>query len=126
EDGTRIRLAGEGEAGLRGAPPGGLYIFLGITPHPFFQRDGADLHCRVSIRMPTAALGGVIEVPTIDGTRARVTVPPGTQCGHQVRLRGTGMSVLCSNTHGDPLHEAVGETPVHLTMGKQEPSREFE
>jgi molecular chaperone DnaJ len=75
EDGTRIRLAGEGEAGLRGGPPGDLYIFLSIKPHAFFQRDGADLFCRVPISMTTAALGGEFEVPTIDGGRAKVKVP---------------------------------------------------
>jgi molecular chaperone DnaJ len=126
EDGTRIRLAGEGEAGLRGAPPGDLYIFLGISAHSFFQRDGADVHCRVPIPMTTAALGGVIEVPSIDGTRARVTVPAGTQTGHQFRLRGKGMSVLRANQRGDLFIEAVVETPVNLTKQQQELLRQFE
>jgi molecular chaperone DnaJ len=126
EDGTRIRLAGEGEAGLRGAPPGDLYIFLGISPHSYFQRDGADIHCRVPIAMTTAALGGVIEVPSIDGTRARVTVPAGTQTGHQFRLRGKGMSVLRSNQRGDLFIEAIVETPVNLTKQQQELLRQFE
>lgn len=126
EDGTRIRLAGEGEAGLRGAPPGDLYIFLSIAPHPFFQRDGADIHCRVPIPMTTAALGGSIEVPSIDGGRARVTVPPGTQTGHQFRLRNKGMSILRSNSRGDMFIEAVVETPVNLTKRQQELLREFE
>ena len=75
EDGTRIRLAGEGEAGLRGGPAGDLYIFLSLAPHEFFQRDGADLHCRVPISMVAAALGGEFEVPAIDGSKARVKVP---------------------------------------------------
>src|SRR5216684_248598 len=79
EDGTRIRLAGEGEAGVRGGPPGDLYIFLSLATHQFFQRDGADLHCRVPISMVTAALGGEFEVPTIDGGKTRVKVPEGTQ-----------------------------------------------
>jgi molecular chaperone DnaJ len=126
EDGTRIRLAGEGEAGLRGAPPGDLYIFLSVAPHPFFQRDGADIHCRVPIPMTTAALGGSIEVPSIDGGRARVTVPPGTQTGHQFRLRNKGMSILRSNSRGDMFIEAVVETPVNLTKRQQELLREFE
>jgi molecular chaperone DnaJ len=126
EDGTRIRLAGEGEAGLRGAPPGDLYIFLSLAAHPFFQRDGADIHCRVPIPMTTAALGGVIEVPSIDGSRARVTVPPGTQSGHQFRLRGKGMSVLRANTRGDLFIEAVVETPVNLTKQQQDLLRQFE
>ncbi len=86
EDGTRIRLAGEGEAGLRGGPTGDLYIFLAIKPHEFFQRDGADLYCKVPISMTTAALGGSIEVATLDGTQTRVNVPEGTQNGRQFRL----------------------------------------
>lgn len=126
EDGTRIRLAGEGEAGVRGAPPGDLYIFLSIAPHRFFQRDGADIYCRVPIPMTTAALGGTIEVPSIDGGRARITVPAGTQTGHQFRLRGKGMSVLRSNTRGDMFVEAIVETPVNLTKRQQELLREFE
>src|SRR6478752_2470185 len=96
EDGTRIRLAGEGEAGVRGGPPGDLYIFLSLATHEFFQRDGADLFCRVPITMATAALGGQVEVPTIDGGRARVKIPEGTETGKQFRLRGKGMPVLRS------------------------------
>jgi molecular chaperone DnaJ len=126
EDGTRIRLAGEGEAGLRGAPPGDLYIFLSIAPHPLFRRDGANIHCRVPIPMTTAALGGTVEVPIIDGTRAKVTVPPGTQSGHQFRLKGKGMSVLRSPHRGDMYVESVIETPVNLTKRQQELLREFE
>ncbi len=126
EDGTRIRLAGEGEAGLRGAPPGDLYIFLAIAPHQLFQRDGADVHCRVPIPMVTAALGGSIEVPTIDGSRAQVTVPPGTQTGKQFRLRHKGMSVLRSNARGDMFVQAMVETPINLTRRQQELLREFE
>ena len=83
EDGTRIRLAGEGEAGVRGGPAGDLYIFLSLAPHRFFQRDGADLHCRVPISMVTAALGGEFEVPTIDGGKTQVKVPEGTQSGRR-------------------------------------------
>jgi molecular chaperone DnaJ len=126
EDGTRIRLAGEGEAGLRGAPPGDLYIFLAIAPHRFFQRDGANLHCRVPIPMTTAALGGTVEVPTIDGARAKLNVPGGTQSGHQFRLKGKGMSVLRSPSRGDMYIQAVVETPVNLTKRQQELLREFE
>jgi molecular chaperone DnaJ len=126
EDGTRIRLAGEGEAGLRGSAPGDLYIFLSITPHPLFQRDAANVHCRVPIPMTTAALGGQVEVPTIDGTRARVNIPAGTQSGHQFRLRSKGMSVLRSTARGDMFIEAVVETPVSLTKRQQELLREFE
>ncbi len=126
EDGTRIRLAGEGEAGVRGAPPGDLYIFLSVKPHRFFQREGANLHCRVPIPMTRAALGGSVEVPTIDGGRARVTVPPGTQSGHQFRLKGKGMSVLRSPARGDMIVQAVVETPVNLNKRQQELLREFE
>jgi len=126
EDGTRIRLAGEGEAGLRGAPPGDLYIFLTIKPHRVFQRDGLNIHCRVPIPMVTAALGGTIEVPTIDGGRARVNIPPGTQTGHQFRLKGKGMTPMRGSGRGDMYIQAVVETPVNLTKRQQELLREFE
>ncbi len=126
EDGTRIRLAGEGEAGLRGGTPGDLYIFLSIAAHRFFQRDGANLHCRVPIPMTTAALGGTIEVPTIDGSRAKVNVPAGTQTGHQFRLKGKGMSVLRSPARGDMYINVMVETPVNLTKRQQDLLREFE
>src|SRR5690606_5743637 len=101
EDGTRIRLAGEGEAGLRGGGPGDLYIFLSLLPHEFFQRDGADLHCRVPISMVAAALGGEFEVPAIDGGQVRVKVPPGTQAGRRFRLSAKGMPVLRAKQTGD-------------------------
>jgi molecular chaperone DnaJ len=126
EDGTRIRLAGEGEAGLRGGGNGDLYIFLGVRAHQLFQRDGANIHCRVPISMPSAALGGSIEVPTIDGSRAKVAIPAGTQSGHQFRLRGKGMSVLRSHARGDMFVQVSVETPVHLTKRQQELLREFE
>src|SRR6516165_3632024 len=101
EDGTRIRLAGEGEAGFRGGPSGDLYIFLSLGAHQFFQREGADLHCRATISMVTAALGGEFEVPTIDGTNTRVKVPEGTQSGRRFRIHGKGMPVLRSRQTGD-------------------------
>ena len=126
EDGTRIRLAGEGEAGLHGASPGDLYVFITVTPHAFFQRDGTNIFCRVPIPITTAALGGTLEVPTVEGSRTRVTVPPGTQSGHQFRLRGKGMSVLRSPVRGDMYIQAVVETPVNLTKKQQELLREFE
>jgi molecular chaperone DnaJ len=126
EDGTRIRLAGEGEAGVRGGAPGDLYIFLAVKAHRFFQRDGANIHCRVPISMPTAALGGSIEVPSIDGGRAKVNIPAGTQSGHQFRLKNKGMSVLRSTARGDMYVEVVVETPVHMTKRQQELLREFE
>jgi molecular chaperone DnaJ len=126
EDGTRIRLSGEGEAGFRGAPPGDLYIFLTIKAHRLFQRDGANIYCRVPIPMTTAALGGSLEVPTVDGSRARITVPSGTQTGHQFRLRDKGMSVLRTNSRGDMFVQAVVETPVSLTKKQKEILQQFE
>ena len=125
EDGTRIRLAGEGEAGVRGGPSGDLYIFLSIKPHEFFQRDGADLFCRVPISMTTAALGGEIEVPTIDGKKARVNIPEGTQTGKQFRLKGKGMPVLRSKQHGDMYIQASVETPVNLSRKQRDLLAEF-
>ena len=125
EDGTRIRLAGEGEAGVRGAPPGDLYIFLTIEPHRLFQREGTDIFCRVPIAMHTAALGGSIEVPTIEGSRAKLSVPAGTQSGQQFRLRGKGMTMLRSKTRGDMYVEAITETPINLTRKQKELLKEF-
>jgi molecular chaperone DnaJ len=126
EDGTRIRLAGEGEAGLRGGPPGDLYIFLSLAPHEFFQRDGADLHCRVPISMITAALGGEFEVPSIDGAKARVKVPGGTQTGRRFRLTSKGMPVLRSKQMGDMYVQVSVETPQNLTKKQRELLTEFE
>ncbi|KAF0224374.1 MAG: molecular chaperone [Rhodospirillaceae bacterium] len=126
EEGTRIRLAGEGEAGTRGAPAGDLYIFLSIKPHRLFQRDGANIYCRVPIPMTTAALGGAIDVPTIEGAMTKVTIPPGTQSGNQFRLKSKGMSVLRSPARGDMFIQAMVETPVNLTARQQELLKEFE
>ena len=126
EDGTRIRLANEGEAGTRGGPSGDLYIFLSIQPHAFFQRDGADLHCRVPISMVTAALGGEFTVPTIDGSRTKVAVPEGTQTGRQVRLNGKGMPVLRSRDVGDMYVQVFVETPKNLTRRQRELLAEFD
>src|SRR5262249_53190081 len=126
EDGTRIRLQGEGEAGVRGGPSGDLYIFLSIGSHAFFQRDGADLHCRVPISMVQAALGGEFEVPTIDGGKTRVKVPEGTQSGRRFRLHGKGMPVLRSRQTGDMYVQVVVETPQKLTKRQRELLNEFE
>jgi len=126
EDGTRIRLAGEGEAGLRGAPPGDLYIFVTVAPHRLFHRDGANIYCRVPIPMTTAALGGNVEVPAVDGSRARITIPAGCQTGRQFRMRDKGMSVLRSPARGDMFVEAMVETPVNLTADQERLLREFE
>ena len=126
EDGTRIRLAGEGEAGLRGGPAGDLYIFLSLVPHEFFQRDGADLHCRVPITMVAAAIGGEFEVPAIDGSQARVKVPAGTQAGRRFRLSGKGMPVLRTKQTGDMYVQVTVETPQNLTKRQRELLVEFE
>ena len=126
EDGTRIRLSGEGEAGLRGAPAGDLYIFLSIASHRFFQRDGANIHCQIPIPMTTAALGGSIEAPVIDGSRAKVSIAAGAQTGQQYRLRNKGMKVLRSNARGDMYIRIGVETPMNLTKRQQELLREFE
>jgi molecular chaperone DnaJ len=126
EDGTRIRLAGEGEAGLRGAPAGDLYVDVGIKPHALFQRDGANIFVRVPLRMTQAALGGSVEVPTVDGGRARVTIPAGTQAGDQFRLRAKGFSVLRSAARGDMYVQVSVETPQNLTRRQRELLEEFE
>ena len=126
EDGTRIRLAGEGEAGMRGGPSGDLYIFLSVKPHEFFQRDGADLYCKVPISMTTAALGGQFEVATLDGTQTRVKVPEGTQNGRQFRLKGKGMPVLRQPQVGDLYIQVAVETPQNLSRRQRELLEEFE
>jgi molecular chaperone DnaJ len=126
EEGTRIRLAGEGEAGFRGGPAGDLYIFLSLKPHRLFKRDGANVFCSVPLAFTTAALGGHIEVPTIDGGRVKVTIPEGTQNGHQFRLRGKGMSVLKSQARGDMYIEVAVETPVNLSKKQKDLLREFD
>ena len=126
ETGTRIRLAGEGEAGMRGGPSGDLYIFIEVREHALFQRDGVNLYCRVPVSMTAAALGGDVEVPTIDGGRSKVKVPGGTQTGKQMRLRGKGMPALRGGGIGDMLIEVAVETPVNLTGRQKELLREFE
>ena len=126
EDGTRIRLANEGEAGLRGGPSGDLYIFLAVKPHQFFQRDGADLYCRVPISMVQAALGGEFSVPTVDGGQTKVKVPDGTQSGKQFRIKGKGMPVLRSRDLGDLYIQAMVETPQNLNKRQRELLNEFE
>lgn len=126
DDEMRIRLSGEGEAGVRGAPPGDLYIFIKISPHSLFQREGAELYCRVPLAMTQAVLGGMIEVPTLDGGRARVTIPAGTQSGQQFRLRGKGMPAVRGKGFGDMIVQTKVETPVNLTDKQKELLREFE
>jgi molecular chaperone DnaJ len=126
EDGTRIRLSGEGEAGGRGAQPGDLYVHVAIRPHDIFQRDGANIFCRVPLRMTQAALGGEVEVPTIDGSAAKVKIPAGTQTGEQFRLRAKGFSVLRSSQRGDMYIQVAVETPQNLTRRQRELLDEFE
>ncbi|MBY5971735.1 molecular chaperone DnaJ [Pseudooceanicola marinus] len=126
ETGTRIRLGGEGEAGMRGGPSGDLYIFIEVAKHPIFEREGPNLFCRVPVSMATAALGGDIEVPTIDGGRSRVKIPEGSQSGRQMRLRGKGMPALRGGGSGDMFIELAVETPVNLTSRQKELLREFE
>ncbi|MAZ18877.1 MAG: molecular chaperone DnaJ [Ahrensia sp.] len=126
EDGTRIRLAGEGEAGFRGSPSGDLYIFISVKPHEFFQRDGADLYCKVPISMTKAALGGHFEVATMDGAYTRVKVPDGTQSGRQFRLKGKGMPVLRQAAMGDLYIQIVVETPQNLSKRQRELLEEFD
>jgi molecular chaperone DnaJ len=127
EEGTRIRLSGEGQAGLYGGPPGDLYIFLSVQPHPIFQREGHHLHCVVPIGFAVAALGGEIEVPTLSGQKARVSVPEGTQTGQHFKLRGKGMPALKGHgAHGDLLVEVRVETPVRLTKKQKALLAEFQ
>jgi len=126
EDGTRIRLAGEGETGVQGGPAGDLYIFLSIKSHAFFQRDGADLFCRVPIAMVTASLGGELSVPTIDGSDAKLKIPEGTQSGKQFRIKAKGMPVLRSRDVGDLYIQVVVETPQNLTRRQREILQEFD
>ncbi len=125
EDGTRIRLAGEGDAGQRGGPNGDLYLFLSVRPHQLFERDGPDLHCRAPVPMVKAALGGEVEIPTIDGERTRVQIPAGAQTGRRFRLKGKGMTSLRARDRGDLHVEIVVETPVNLTAKQRKLLEEF-
>lgn len=126
EEGTRIRLSGEGEAGMRGGPTGDLYIFLQVKSHPIFQREGTDLHCRVPVSMTDAALSGSVQVPTIEGGKVKVTIPAGTQSGRQFRLKDKGMSVMrSSGLRGDMYVHAVVETPVNLSKKQKDLLKQF-
>ncbi|HCY47891.1 MAG TPA: molecular chaperone DnaJ [Alphaproteobacteria bacterium] len=125
EDGQRIRLAGEGEAGTRGGPAGDLYIFLQIEPHSLFQREGPNLICEVPVPMTTAALGGSVEIPSLDGTKGRITIPAGTQTGKKFRLKGKGMPILRQSRHGDLFVSVMVETPVNLSARQRELLAEF-
>lgn len=125
ESGMRIRLAGEGEAGGQGGPRGDLYIFVDVAEHDLFERDGPNLYCRAPVTMTTAALGGEIEIPTIDGGRSRITIPEGAQTGRKLRLRGKGMPNLRSGPGGDLYVELFVETPRNLSARQKELLREF-
>ena len=126
ETGTRIRLAGEGEAGMRGGPTGDLYIFIEVMDHDLFEREANNLFCRVPVSIAAAALGGEIEVPTIDGGRSRVKIPEGSQSGRQMRLRSKGMPALRGGGAGDMFIELAVETPVNLTSRQREILKEFD
>ncbi|HWA88423.1 MAG TPA: molecular chaperone DnaJ [Rhizomicrobium sp.] len=127
EEGTRIRLSGEGQAGMNGGPAGDLYIFISVKPHAIFQRDGHDLYCRAPISFVQAALGGAIEVPTLDGGRAKITIPEATQSGRQFRLRAKGMPVLRGGgMSGDLYVEVAVETPAKLSKKQKELLKAFE
>ena len=120
DTGRRIRLTGEGEAGLRGGPSGDLYVLVAVKSHKMFQRDDANLYCRVPITITKAALGGTVEVPTIDGKSASVKVDAGTQNGKRLRLRDKGMTILKSDARGDMYVEIYVETPVNLNKKQKE------
>lgn len=126
DDGTRIRFSGEGEAGGRGGAPGDLYVFISVREHPIFKRNDADLHAEVPIKMTTASLGGSVEVPTVGGGRVKVTIPEGTQSGHQFRLRGKGMPVMKQSYHGDLYIHVKVETPVKLSKKQKEILKQFD
>lgn len=120
DSGRRIRLSGEGEAGMRGAPSGDLYVLVSIKPHKLFKRDGANLYCRVPIPMTTATLGGEIEVASVDGSRNNVKIAPGTQTGQQMRLKGKGMNIMRSVAYGDLYIEIFVETPMNLNVKQKD------
>jgi molecular chaperone DnaJ len=125
EDGTRLRVANEGEAGLRGGVSGDLYVFISVRPHDLFIRQGDDIHCQVPVPMTTAVLGGEIEIPTIDGTRANVTVPAGTQPGEKFRLKGKGMTVMRTTRRGDMIVHIMVEIPVNLNKDQKKLMDDF-
>ena len=125
DNGTRIRLSGEGEAGQRGSGSGDLYIFVQVRLHNIFTREGKDIYCQVPIDMASAALGGNFEVPTIDGGKLKINYDAGTQSGKRFRLRGKGMPGLRGTSRGDAYVETLVETPVNLTKRQKELLKEF-
>ncbi len=127
QEGTRIRLAGEGEAGLRGGTAGDLYIFITVHAHEFFRREGAHLHCDIPVKMSTAILGGEVEVPSIDGSSSMLKIPAGTQNGSQFRLKGKGMTRMASDIpEGDMFVHVKVEVPVHLSKRQRDLMQEFD
>ena len=126
DTGTRIRLTGKGEAGPFGSPPGDLYIFIHLRRHPVFERDGTTLITRVPITFTTAALGGEIAIPGLDGARHAIAIPAGIQSGKQLRKRGAGMPVLQGRGQGDMVIEVVVETPSKLSARQKELLRELQ
>ena len=128
EDGTRIRLAGQGDAAPKrggSGQRGDLYIFVSVKPHDIFERDGAHLYCRAPVPMTVATLGGEVEIPTIDGGRSKIKIPEGSQSGKRMRLRAKGMSVLRSSQRGDMYVELSVETPSGLNARQRELLEEF-
>jgi len=125
DTGTRIRLAGKGEAGVRGGAAGDLYIFVSVNQHPIFSRDGANIMCKIPVPMTVAALGGAIDVPTVEGKMARLTIEAGTQSGRRFRMRGKGMPILRRNAQGDQIVEVQVETPTNLTKKQKELLQSF-
>jgi len=125
DEGTRIRLTGQGEAGARGAPSGDLYIFLHVRRHRIFEREGSNLFCKVPVSFTTAALGGTINVPGLDGAPTSISIPPGIQSGKQLRQRGVGMPVLNGRGRGDMVIQIEVETPTRLTARQKELLEEF-
>lgn len=125
EEGTKIRIASEGEAGIHGGRPGDLYIFVSVEKHPFFERRDNDIHCAVPIKIEAAALGGEIEIPAIDGSAIKVTIPEGAQTGMHLRLKGKGMPLLKSKSYGDMIIHLKVETPKNLTKKQKELLKEF-
>jgi molecular chaperone DnaJ len=124
DDGVRLRLSGEGEAGIAGGPPGDLYVVIGVKPHPLFERDGGDLHCKVPITFAQAALGAEIEVPTLDG-KVKLRIPEGTQSGKVLRMRGKGLPSLRSSALGDQHVHVFVEVPAKLSKRQRELLEQF-
>ena len=125
DTGTRIRLSGKGEAGQRGAPPGDLYIFIHVKPHPVFEREGTTLATRIPVTFTTAALGGSVDIPDLDGSTNTVDIPVGIQSGKQLRVRGAGMPVLQGRGRGDLVVEIAVETPTKLSKKQKEILEQF-